>query len=188
MTATAVVGAREGAKIRIGPDFMYPSRGVEPYGTKMKVIGRDYTNSFVLVDMPHARGWAWVPLLLFSVDDLSCLPIRDDVMTTEQATIKEETVTDKPLYPKVKIGAFDYEVKYDDRLEENGQLGRINLTKSTIGIRPDMSPDIERMTLLHEVIHGILFQAGYRDMDERAVDLLAHGLVQVAQDNPELLK
>jgi hypothetical protein len=94
-----------------------------------------------------------------------------------------------PTLPKqVKVGAFTYQVEYDDRLEENGQLGRISLTASTIGIRPDMSPDLEKMTLIHEVLHGILFTAGLRDLDERVVDVLAHGIIQVARDNKGLLE
>jgi hypothetical protein len=88
----------------------------------------------------------------------------------------------------VKIGAFDFAIEYDDRLEENSQLGRINLTGGTIGIRPDMAISLERMTIMHEILHGIMFTAGIRDLDESLVNIMAHGITQVLKDNQKLFK
>ncbi len=54
---TAVVTAPSGANIRTGPGKDYPVRGAEPFGTTMRIIGRNADSTWLLVDMPHAQGW-----------------------------------------------------------------------------------------------------------------------------------
>jgi len=49
-----------------------------------------------------------------------------------------------------------------------------------------MKPSIRRVTLWHEIVHGILYAAGQTDHDEVLTDAIAHGIVQVLRDNPEL--
>lgn len=94
----------------------------------------------------------------------------------------------KALPKKVRIGAFDYKVQYEEQLSEIGLCGRIQLLHGIIDMRPGMSADVERMVLLHEVMHGYLFHAGIQEHDERHLDVLAHGVAQIIRDNPELLK
>jgi len=36
------------------------------------------------------------------------------------------------------------------------------------------------------MFHGILLQGGFREHDERLLDILAHGVVRLLQDNPFL--
>ncbi len=93
------------------------------------------------------------------------------------------------LLPKsVKIGAFDYCIEYNSRISEEGLCGKIQLLHNKIELRPEMSPDAERLILLHEVFHGFLFLAGIKEHEERVLDVLAHGVIQLAQTNPEILK
>jgi hypothetical protein len=49
-----------------------------------------------------------------------------------------------------------------------------------------MHPVSERLVLWHELIHAMLFQLGYNEHDERLVDGLAHYVVSVLVDNPQL--
>lgn len=67
------------------------------------------------------------------------------------------------------------------------QLIRIKVT--------DRSPRFVANTFLHEVLHGVFYQAGLRDSlsinhakEEAIVNCLANGLSQVFRDNPNLLK
>ena len=93
---------------------------------------------------------------------------------------------------KVKIGPFEYLVNYVDKLQTkdgNAVLyGEISERNSTIQLNTDMSPQFERVVLWHEIIHGLLDSGGFGNHDERMIDVLAHGLVQVLQDNPLLQK
>lgn len=85
---------------------------------------------------------------------------------------------------RVLIGPIAYQVV---ETELNGNLcGDIDTMKCRIRIEQSMAPDIKRVTLWHEIVHGILFAAGITDHSEIQVDALAHGLVQLLRDNPEL--
>jgi hypothetical protein len=93
----------------------------------------------------------------------------------------------KPVYSSVKIGAFDFEVVYQPVLIEEGQMARVLYAQGRIELRPGMSPEIERGTLLHEVIHAIWLHAGVgRPHDEQLLDITSNGILQVALANPEL--
>lgn len=91
------------------------------------------------------------------------------------------------LPKQVKIGAVTYEVQYEPRLADDALMGQIRLLEGVIAIRPNMSKTMEQITLLHEMTHAMLFQAGEKEHDEQVIDIIAHGVVQVIQDNEGLL-
>ena len=91
---------------------------------------------------------------------------------------------------QVQIGPIVYDVVYVEELAgaSSGSLcGDIAPHKARIRINADDDSQAQIVTLWHEVVHGILFGAGMRDHDEQIVDALAHGLVQVLRDNPEII-
>jgi hypothetical protein len=92
------------------------------------------------------------------------------------------------LPKSVKIGGMVYKVQYSPELNDVALCGRIQLLHSVIELRPNMSPDIELLTLVHESAHGYLFQAGVKEHDEQHIDVLSNGMVQFVRDNPGLLK
>lgn len=98
----------------------------------------------------------------------------------------------KPVAHKtVKIGPHTYTVKEVERLisvEGSTVLyGQIRCAQQTIEIEKGMVGTYKRQTIWHEVVHGILEGAGIRDdHDERLIDALSTGIVQVLQDNPWL--
>lgn len=99
-----------------------------------------------------------------------------------------EAVTESYTLPTaVKVGAVTYQVKYETRLADDAMMGNVRVLEGTIDIRPNMSASMEKITLLHEVIHAILFQAGEKEHDEQVIDIVAHGILQVFQDNKGLL-
>lgn len=94
----------------------------------------------------------------------------------------------KKLPKQVTIMRYVYDVEYDDKLAEEGLLGKIELLHNKILIRPGMTVAIEEKVLRHEMGHGWLFHNGMQEHDEKHLDLLTTGHRVMDLDNPELLK
>lgn len=71
-----------------------------------------------------------------------------------------------------------------------GLNGHIRYNECQIKVDSDLHPQIKEITIWHEVLHGILENAGFfqEQTHERIIDALAHGIVQVLRDNPEMGK
>lgn len=90
----------------------------------------------------------------------------------------------------IRIGAIDYTVEETNTLYSDSgvRCGEHDSVLTCIRINQNISPQAKRVTLMHEIIHGILTNAGQADHDEELVDLLAHGIVGVLRDNPRLFR
>jgi len=82
----------------------------------------------------------------------------------------------------VKIGPSTYTVVEAPITD----YGLCDFAQHTIVIRKGLTTDAKKITLWHEVIHGMLTSLGYVNHDELMVDGLAHVMVQVLRDNPKL--
>ena len=76
----------------------------------------------------------------------------------------------------VRVGPFRYEVAADHYMPE-GDWGACDHAIRRIEIANRNRPKEEAVTLLHEIIHavGSVYKA---ELEERQVDVLAHGLAQ----------
>lgn len=88
----------------------------------------------------------------------------------------------------VKIGGMRYRVqrvKGPIQVNEDGSqiIGRIDNIDNTIKLTSGMAPDRMKVTLIHELIHGVLDSAGISNHDEALIDALAAGLHQIHTDN-----
>ena len=61
--------------------------------------------------------------------------------------------------------------------------GKIDSSKGIIHIESDMSEVFKRRTIWHEILHGILFSAGYSDHPENIIKALSIGLDQIIHGN-----
>lgn len=86
------------------------------------------------------------------------------------------------MIESVKIGACNYSIA----VAPIPDYGLIDYAQQTIVIKSGIAPTAARVTLWHEIIHGVLYNLGYVNHDEEMVDGLAHGIVQVLIDNPRL--
>lgn len=87
---------------------------------------------------------------------------------------------------QIKIGPIHYDV-VEYAFDGETRCGDIDSLKCRIRINESMPPCNKRVTLWHEIVHGILYAAGQtKDHDEIVIDAIAHGLTQVLTDNPEL--
>jgi len=90
---------------------------------------------------------------------------------------------------KLKIGKTTYNVEHVDTLEPPLTRGRIDYTARSIKIakragQPRRKRSVKGAvhTLMHEVVHGILYEMGSRKYrDEVFVDELAKHIIQVME-------
>ena len=93
------------------------------------------------------------------------------------------------MLDRIKIGAIDYPILDRDDLHDNHKplYGWIKFNTMEIILSTELGPQARYVVLWHEVVHGILNHAGIDDSDEKLINALAYGVVQVLRDNPALL-
>lgn len=99
------------------------------------------------------------------------------------------------MIDKVNIGGFTYTVAEKPDLHTvDGQgrkewlNGHIVYCDLTIDIHPDLPDDIKLAAVMHESLHGILYQAGHDEQNERQVCALGYGLIAFMRCNPDFVR
>jgi len=72
--------------------------------------------------------------------------------------------------------------------EESFRMGEVRWHLNEIGLHEDNTPECNRDTLLHEIVHVILgmnFSGGETEM---VVDVVTRGMVHVIRENPDIIK
>ncbi|GAX06822.1 hypothetical protein IWT25_02169 [Secundilactobacillus pentosiphilus] len=95
------------------------------------------------------------------------------------------------LPKQVKVSGIIYSVIEKKHPEDEGHTvwGFTDYEVSKIFIRKGLSEQKKRQTLMHELVHAMLHEAGEDEHcnDESIVNPLGNMLDQVLQDNPELI-
>ena len=94
---------------------------------------------------------------------------------------------------KVKIGQYDYKVTYDeeDRLLHQDLSGEIDYQKKTIYLaKKDYSEEFIKGVFIHEVMHGIIYESGHKDIcnDETLIEPTGNILYGLIINNTETFK
>jgi len=85
---------------------------------------------------------------------------------------------------KIRIGANDYSVKLvENLLSDSDRLGDVIYTKSRIRIDSSLSKTVIKETLAHELVHAMLYEAGYDEQSEEQVVSLGKVLAMLLRDN-----
>ena len=87
---------------------------------------------------------------------------------------------------KIKIGYKTYDIVYDNEyLDEKELAGEIDYYNKKIIVRNDRDKVEFLNTFIHEVLHGIFYQSGDKNLkeDENLINCIANGLTQVIVDN-----
>lgn len=90
------------------------------------------------------------------------------------------------MIDKIKIGYKTYDIVYDNEyLDEKELTGEIDYYNKKIIVRNDRDDAEFLNTFIHEVLHGIFYQSGDRNLkeDENLINCIANGLTQVIVDN-----
>ncbi|HNP70952.1 MAG TPA: hypothetical protein PKK15_07590 [Kouleothrix sp.] len=88
----------------------------------------------------------------------------------------------------IRMGVLDYTVRVerDVRSSDDAKLyGEIRYGAGTIRVDADITPAFQAVVLWHELVHGLLEQAG-QEQSEATCNSIAFGVVQLLRDNPNL--
>lgn len=84
-----------------------------------------------------------------------------------------------------RIGSVNYAVKEVEDLHDSGQelYGWVTYHDTLIRIDTESSECRKKSVLVHELLHAMLYEAGYDDQDEDLVRRLGNVMTQVLIDN-----
>lgn len=85
---------------------------------------------------------------------------------------------------QIKIGGMIYNVTEEENMESHyDHFGQIVYGKGIIRIDSNLSDVRKEQVLVHEMLHGIFFEAGIQEQDEDVINRVALVLHQVMKDN-----
>lgn len=91
----------------------------------------------------------------------------------------------------IRVGAYTFTIKPFPEIQETGAYGDCTVAKTAIRYCPEMSPAMERATILHEVLHATAHSVGIADDEELDqegwVKRIDGPLLAVLRDNPLLV-
>lgn len=91
----------------------------------------------------------------------------------------------------INILGVNYKKEEVDIIDDNFEIcGQIDYHKQKIKIKKDLGKDIKKVTLLHEIIHGIFENSGQRELNtnEDLINSLANSIYQIFKNNNELIE
>lgn len=103
---------------------------------------------------------------------------------------------------EVYVGPYTFKIRFvedvskmDDRdgaIQDNGLDGLISYNGlPTIYVNKNLSSMGKKITILHEILHAIIdrsgIDSGTKQM-EQMIEIVCHGIIQVVDLNPKLLK
>lgn len=91
---------------------------------------------------------------------------------------------------QVEILGVNYEIKELDIVDENPDvLGQIIYQKQLIEIKKSLPRDMKNTTILHEIVHGILFHSGKQELNknEDLIESLSNSIYQILKSNKKLI-
>jgi Zn-dependent peptidase ImmA (M78 family) len=118
---------------------------------------------------------------------------------------KKKTWGDEGFETTIHYGAYDYTVKFvaeeeirqfvKEDNEDISVFGGVNCYKQMILVSAGSTPQTQKATLLHELVHAVLLRNGNsQDLDEKGseseelTDTIALGMFELIRRNPELMR
>ena len=91
---------------------------------------------------------------------------------------------------QVEILGVNCDIKELDIVDENPDvLGQIIYQKQLIEIKKSLPKDMKNTTILHEILHGILFHSGKQELNknEDLIESLSNSIYQILKSNKKLI-
>lgn len=91
---------------------------------------------------------------------------------------------------KVKIGRKIYTVKLTNNLKLGSAYcsGECDYEQLEIRLTLDTCENKKQSDFVHEIVHAIADNLGYKNHDEQAIEAFAQALYAVIQDNPQMFE
>lgn len=90
------------------------------------------------------------------------------------------------------IGSVPYRIEYSSPVvsDEKDKVlwGEILQGKQLIKVDAEIGPEMQRVVLLHEIIHGLLLHCGLSQHEEAIAERLGYALDSFLQGNPEFVR
>ena len=89
------------------------------------------------------------------------------------------------LPKSIRVGPVNYEVTEVEGLHDKGEelLGWVTYSDALIRLDSESSEGRKKNVLIHELVHAMLYEAGYDEQEEELVRRLSNVLTQVLRDN-----
>lgn len=96
-------------------------------------------------------------------------------------------------FPTIKVGYRTYRILpwEEGDAAENNRLGEISYRAGEIRINDGRAPQERAETILHEILHALLYDSGMnldREEEEKVVSVLAPRLTALFHDNPNEIR
>ncbi|MFH5183125.1 ImmA/IrrE family metallo-endopeptidase [Paenibacillus sp. TAB 01] len=83
-----------------------------------------------------------------------------------------------------KIGGMYYKVQEEEKIQYRYEvLGQVDYLTGEIVVDNKLDINRKNQTIAHELLHGMLFEAGYKEQDEDLVHRLGIVFYQFLKDN-----
>jgi hypothetical protein len=91
---------------------------------------------------------------------------------------------------KLRLGPIRYDVEHVVNLKDGDTelMGCILYQEGKIYLRKNMGKQMSKAVFLHEIVHGILNQAGTQEHSEQVIDAIAFGLLDLSRNKPGFIK
>ena len=91
---------------------------------------------------------------------------------------------------KIKVGGMTYKVVVGDfpSLAADSNAGEILYIPLEIHLRKELAPEFLERVFIHEVLHAIYNDLGYKEHDEKQIDEMAGALHALIKDNAGLFE
>jgi hypothetical protein len=83
-----------------------------------------------------------------------------------------------------RVGTCDFRVEeVTNLLHKHDLLGQVSYHDCIIELEPELCDQRKHNVIIHELLHAVMFEAGYDEQDEEQVRRLGNVLTQVLRDN-----
>lgn len=88
---------------------------------------------------------------------------------------------------KIKINNYILSVIEKDRVNDNQAWGETDIEKLEVVIKKSLPPIHKKTTLIHELIHVMLYLSGIIEHDEHHIEAISIRFYEMIHDNPDLI-
>jgi Zn-dependent peptidase ImmA (M78 family) len=91
------------------------------------------------------------------------------------------------MIKEIKVPNLTFKIKKHNYSSIDDSYGTTDRDKQIINVQSGLTPELERITLMHEMLHALELNTGIKYCEEQQIEQFAHNLFFVLKNNPELV-